>query len=68
MKDLFNVTYVITDRGINFNPKTEEVSVSKGKTVESSLTTLLNKYRHAMDLSKKFKFIITETVHCGWSN
>jgi hypothetical protein len=68
MKDVYNVSYQITDRGVEFPVKEEEVVISKGKTVLDSLKTQLNKYRHAMNLSTKFTVKIVSQYHSGWSN
>lgn len=68
MEYLFMVKYQISDRGIDYPVKEEEVVVLKGSTVAHSLKKLLNKYRHAMDLSNKFTFKIISHYHSGWSN
>ena len=68
MKDVYNVSYQITDRGIEYPVKEEEVVVSKGKTVLDSLKTQLNKYRFAMNLSTKFTVKIVSQYHSGFSN
>lgn len=61
--DLFEVTYVITDRGTVFP---EEIAVVNGKNVTDSLKKHLRTYRRAMDLSPKFTFEIISKTHAGW--
>lgn len=68
MKNVYNVSYQITDRGVEFPVKEEEVIIPKGKTVYDSLKTQLNKYRYSMNLSTKFTVKIVSQYHSGWSN
>jgi hypothetical protein len=68
MKDLFKVTYVISDKGIDYPTKEEEVAVPKGLTVEYCLKKNLSKYRHAMELTKKFSIKIIDKGFIGLSS
>jgi hypothetical protein len=68
MKDLYKVTYQISDKGVDYPVREEEITVSKNKTVSASLRTQLNKYRHAMCLSTKFTVKIVSQYQSGWSN
>jgi hypothetical protein len=68
MKDLFKVTYEIVDRGIQYPATQMEVAVKKGESVDATLKTNLNKYRHAMDLSRKFAVTVVEKNHIGYSS
>lgn len=63
---LYDVTYAITDRGITYPQKTEEIVVKPGESVEQATKRLLNKYRHAMDMSKQFTFEIVSSNHVGY--
>jgi hypothetical protein len=67
MKDLFKVNYVISDRGIDYPEKEEEVPVPKGSSPKIEIKRNLSKYRRAMELTPKFDVKIISQSHCGWS-
>jgi len=68
MKPVYLVKYEITDKGITYPVKEEEIIVPRGQDVVSCLGKHLRKYRHAQDLSKSFTFKVIERRHNGYCN
>ena len=66
MKDVFMVKYQITDKGIEFPEKEEEIIISKGSNILDELKKMLNKYRYAMDLTPKFTVKLISSYHNGY--
>ena len=61
MRALNETTVEITDRGISFTKTMETEGVP-----EKFVKTHLQKYRHAMDLSKNYSFKILKTRQVGF--
>lgn len=66
MDCLYKMRYAITDRGITYPEREEEISVKPGKTKEQALKKHLNKYRHAQCLSTKFTVQLIGYIHVGY--
>jgi hypothetical protein len=66
-KDLYQVDYEITDRGATHPVKSRELPVPKGSAIQTELTKLLKKDRHAMDLTTRFTVKVVGQVHVGWA-
>ena len=66
LKDVFRVKYQITDRGVAFPEKEEDIVVPKGASVLLCLEKHIRKYRHASDLSTKFTLKPISYYHNGY--
>lgn len=67
MKNIYDVTYQIQDKGVTHPEKTEEITVSSKETVEQALRKHLNRFRHAQDLSKKFEVTVIDKKLTGYA-
>ncbi|MEI8087245.1 MAG: hypothetical protein WCG93_13635 [Paludibacter sp.] len=66
MNPLHEVRYTITDKGITYPEKTQEVILKSGDTAKTALERELKKYRRAMCLSTKFEFKIIVSQLVGY--
>lgn len=62
-KEIYSVAVEINDRGITF-PLSNKIEVHQ--PIQKNIKLWLNKNKHAMDLSNKFQFKITNTEFVGW--
>jgi len=62
MEEIYSVLIEITDRGVTFPLSKIEVH----KPIQKNVKSWLDKNKHAMDLSNKFEFKITNSEFIGW--
>lgn len=67
LKDLYTITYQITDKGKEYPPRTKEIPV-KNRMVEDTLLKDLKKWRSAEGWSLKFEVKIITFYQSGYSN
>jgi len=66
MKNIFEVTYKIKDRGIEYPEQKREVIATNHMYIPEELHAYFRKNRCSMNLSNKFKLEIIGHEHIGW--
>lgn len=66
MKNLYKAIITIEDKGQIFTV-TEEIISESIITIRKDLIKQLNKYRHAMGISKNYKIKKYDAQHIGWA-
>jgi hypothetical protein len=65
LQEIYKIKYSIIDRGIQYPAKAIETNDHNS---QRAVKKHLNKWSHAMDLSKDYKFIIDKVDFVGYGN